>query len=253
MDVFERYAEYYDLLYRDKDYEGECDFLKEIFHTYASKSITSILDLGCGTGSHAIPLAKRGYKVTGLDKSSVMLKWTEKKSKEIGVSLTLHQTDIRQYDLGNKFDAAIAMFAVISYLNTNEDLQATFSTVRKHLGKNSLFIFDVWNGLAVMRLLPSARIKIVEDSDLKVIRFVEPELQADKHLCLSHYKMLITQKGILIDEIEETHSIRYLFPLEIVHYLEDAGFEVLKICPFLDLEGRVDENVWNMAVIAKAI
>ena len=80
--VFQRYAEYYDLIYQDKDYEKECDFLEEIFQAYQSKPVKSILELGCGTGGHAIPLAKRGYELTGLDTSSVMLKQAEKKSKE---------------------------------------------------------------------------------------------------------------------------------------------------------------------------
>jgi len=251
--VFERYAEYYDLLYQDKNYEEECDFLEEIFRAYCSKPITNILELGCGTGGHAIPLAKRGYRLTGLDCSPAMLKQAEKKSKGIGINLTLHQADIKRYDLGCRFDAAIAMFAVLNYMTTNEDLRVTFSTVRKHLNKDSLFIFDVWNGLAVMHLLPSARIKTVEDSDMKVIRLVEPEIRAEKHLCLSHYKLLVVRKGILSDEIEETHRIRYLFPLEIAHYLEDADFQLLQICPFLNLKGQIDENQWNMAVIAKAI
>ncbi len=253
MGVFQKYAEYYDLIYQDKNYEEECNFLEEVFRSYQSKPITNILELGCGTGGHAIPLAKRGYKLTGLDGSSVMLEQAEKKSREAGVNLALHHADIRRYNLEGKFDAAIAMFAVINYITSNKDLQATFSTVRKHLNQGSLFIFDGWNGLAVMRLLPSARVKVVDNEDIRIIRFVEPELQADKHLCLSHYRMLIIQKGVLIDEIEETHTTRYLFPLEIERYLEDAGFEVLKICPFLDLGGKADENVWNITCVARAV
>jgi hypothetical protein len=46
--------------------------------------------------------------------------------------------------------------------------------------------------------------------------------------------------------------MRFYFPQELKYYLENAGFEVLKICPFLDLNGCVDEHVWNIAVIAKA-
>jgi hypothetical protein len=64
--------------------------------------------------------------------------------------------------------------------------------------------------------------------------------------------MMVLEKDKLIEEINETHVIRYLFPQEIKHYLEQAGFEVLKICPFPKLDGLVDENIWNIAVISRA-
>jgi len=58
---------------------------------------------------------------------------------------------------------------------------------------------------------------------------------------------------IKLKEINEKHVMRFYFQQELKYYLENAGFEVLKICPFLDLNGRVDEHVWNIAVIAKAV
>jgi hypothetical protein len=45
--------------------------------------------------------------------------------------------------------------------------------------------------------------------------------------------------------------VRYFFPQEIAHYLNDAGFELLKFCPFLNLNGTVDENEWNVTAIAR--
>jgi len=68
------YADSYDLLYTDKDYKDECDMIEEVFTKYADGPIKSILDLGCGTGNHSIPLAQRGYEVTGVDISSDMLR-----------------------------------------------------------------------------------------------------------------------------------------------------------------------------------
>ncbi len=67
------YAEEYDLFYKDKDYEAECDMIEEIFRSHAGGQVSTILDLGCGTGNHAISLAHRGYKVTGVDRSSEMV------------------------------------------------------------------------------------------------------------------------------------------------------------------------------------
>jgi|GEM_PF-3993955 len=67
------------------------------------------------------------------------------------------------------------------------------------------------------------------------------------------FEKYAVENNALIDEIGETHKIRFYFLQEITHYLEDASFDVLKFYPFLELNGSVDENVWNIVAIAKAI
>lgn len=253
MTPFERYGEYYDLLYQDKDYERECDFIGEIFEKYSPRPVETILDGGCGTGGHAIPLAKRGYVVTGIDSSETMIRWAKEKAKKTNLGVSLQVTDLREFDLKKKFDACLCMFAVMGYITDTEDTLRALRNIRRHLNKDSLFVFDFWNGLAVVRLLPSTRVKIIEDRGMRIIRIGQPELDAFNHLCRVNYRLLITRDNILVDEAEETHIIRYYFPQEIAHYLQDAQFELLRLSPFLDLDGKVDENVWNIAAIAKAI
>lgn len=79
--VFNRYSNYYDTLYEDKNYGAECDFIETIFSKFYLAPVKHILDLGCGTGGHAIPLAQRGYHVTGIDRSEEMLKKAEEKAR----------------------------------------------------------------------------------------------------------------------------------------------------------------------------
>jgi len=252
-DIYQdKYAVYYDLIYSDKDYEAECKFVEEIFQKYSSSRIATILELGCGTGGHAIPLGRKGYKVLGIDLSEFMIARAKKKAKEANLSLDFRLIDLRHFNLETTFDACIGMFAVMGYVTDNNDILAALRNVRKHLGERSLFVFDLWNGLAVMRTLPSVRVKTVEDEELRIIRIAQPELDAAKHICHVNYQLLVTQKNTLVDEIKETHTVRFYFPQEITHYLEDSNFKVRRICPFLDLSGEVDEDVWNMTVIAEA-
>lgn len=253
MKAFERYAEYYDLIYQDKDYERECDFIEDIFRRFSSDPVRTVLDGGCGAGGHAIPLARRGYLITGIDSSEIMLKRAKKKAVESDLSLDFHLRDLRQFDLVKKFDACICMFAVMDYITETEDVLETLKSIRRHLNSGSLFIFDFWNGLAVLRILPAVRVQVVEDEKVRIIRIAEPELDAFNHLCRVRYRLLVNQDSALIDDIIETHAIRYYFPQEITHYLKETGFEVLRICPFLDVDGKVDENVWNITAIAKAV
>ncbi len=253
MKAFEKYAEYYDLIYKDKDYERECDFIEEVFRRFASSPVKTILDGGCGTGGHALPLARRGYLVTGIDSSKIMLKRAKKKAREGNLSLDFHHGDLRQFDLGGKYDTCLCMFAVMGYITETEDVLKALKSIRQHLNSGSLFLFDFWNGLAVLRILPSVRKQVVEANELRVSRIAQPELDAFNHLCRVHYRLLVNQGKALVDEINETHVVRYYFPQEITHYLKESGFAVLKICLFLDVDGKVDENAWNIAAIARAV
>jgi len=252
MDVFKSYAKYYDLLYQEKNYEEECDFIEKAFGKFAGSQVKNILELGSGTGGHAIPLAQRKYQLTGIDVSEVMLNAAKEKNRKLGLNINLQLSDIRNFKFDQKFDAVICMFAVLNYITLTSDLEKTLKNVKEHLNEGGLFIIDIWNGLAVMRILPSTRVKILEQDKIKIIRIVEPELDAVNHLCRNHYRMMVLEKDKLIEEIKETHVIRYLFPQEIKYYLERAGFEVLKICPFPNLDGLVDENIWNIAIISRA-
>ena len=251
--VFEKeLAETYDLIYKDKDYGGETDFVEEIFRNFSSKPVETILDGGCGTGGHAMPLAQRGYQVTGIDASEAMIKRAREKANKAKLNIGFQTMDIRQLDLKQKFDACLFMFSVLGYITETGDILKTLAKVKRHLKKDSLFIFDCWNGLAVMRVLPSARVQTFEDKDDRVIKIATPELDAFHHICRVNYQLIRCKGNTIISEFKETHIVRYFFPQEIIHFLDETGFEVLKICPFLDLKGKVDENVWNIAVIARA-
>lgn len=64
------YAGAYDTLYKHKDYEAECDLIEGLLKLHGHEASKSILDLGCGTGNHAVILARRGYEVAGVEHDS---------------------------------------------------------------------------------------------------------------------------------------------------------------------------------------
>lgn len=72
MGVFKKYAKYYDLFNKDKDYGKEADYVHALIQKYAPDA-KAILDLGCGTGQHDFFLAEKGYSVIGVDMSEEML------------------------------------------------------------------------------------------------------------------------------------------------------------------------------------
>lgn len=252
-EVFQSYGKYYDIIYADKAYEKECDFLEEIFRKYSKFMPKTILDGGCGTGGHAVSLAKRGYNVTGIDASQTMINIAKEKARKNGVDIDFYVMSLQELNLNEKFDAVIAMFAVINYLTKNEDLKNAFINLRKVLRSESLLIFDFWYGPAVLTIKPSVRVKMVEGSSIKILRIVVPEMNTLEHVVKSHYDLIVMKKDRIIDEIRETHTLRYLFTQELLFYLKETGFRILEFCEFPKIGSPPTENTWNAAVIAKAV
>ena len=245
--TFQNSASYYDLLYSDKDYSSEADFIEDCIQSYSKGK--KILEVGCGTGNYTKILFDRGYDITGLDTSEKMLEVAGKKCQ-----CSFFKADVRDFSLPDKFDCCLALFAVMGYITDNSGLIKALKNIRSHLADNGLFVFDVWNGLAVMRNLPESRIKEVENSEYKILRFAHPTLKALDHVCEVDYKLIIEKKNSSqLTVIDEKHNVRFFFPKEVEYYLENCGFKLLRICPFLDFNGKVDESVWNMTVIAKAV
>src|SRR5207245_8879547 len=102
------YAHAYDLLYPDNASPAECDLIENIFHRYGDTPISRVLDLGCGTGNHAFPLASRGYEVVGIERSESMLAQACNKLAHAPTTpkLSYRAGDIRSVKLDREFDAA---------------------------------------------------------------------------------------------------------------------------------------------------
>ena len=225
MSTFNQYAEYYDLLYKDKDYTQEANYIDSLLQKYLSNPKT-ILELGCGTGKHAIILGKKGYKVHGVDLSEGMIREAKiHLEQEESTDIQLTQGDIRKVRLEEKFDAVISLFHVMSYQTKNEDLVDVFKTVSEHLNEGGLFIFDCWNGPAVLAEQPETRVKRLENDAVEITRIAEPILHPNENAVDVNYEIYIMdKKNNQITKFSEIHKMRYLFKTELVWLASQYGF-----------------------------
>lgn len=251
--VFAEYAGFYDALYADKDYEAECDFLVDVFARHGVDADGSVLDLGCGTGGHVIPLARRGYAVTGVDRSAEMLRQACDKTGQAGVSAELIEGDVCSVRVGRSFDAVISMFAVVCYQLSNDDLAAFFTTARKHLQPGGVLVFDAWFGPAVLTTQPEERSKSVftPEGD-EVVRTARPTLDVVAQTVRVDYDVVRTHGGAEVEHTRESHAMRFLFAQEIAFFLEAAGFDLERVAPFLELDREPTAADWNISVVAVA-
>jgi len=252
--VFEKYATFYDVYYRQKDYAAECAYVLELFRRHSPRPVKSLLDLGCGTGSHDLLWAKAGLDVTGIDLSEAMLEQARKKAAEEKLRVRFSQGDLRTLNVGGVFDAATSMFAVLGYMTANEDLEAALLCVRRHLTPGGLFVFDAWHGPAVLSESPTAREKSFPGPlpGVTIQRLVRPEWDVFRHVVHTHITVRQVKDGKTLDEIQESHPVRYFFPQELAYFLKKTGFDVVGMTPFLSIEGTPGLKDWNFTVIARA-
>ncbi|MDD1656061.1 MAG: methyltransferase domain-containing protein [Methanomicrobiales archaeon] len=252
--VFDRgYSSAYDLLYRNKDYDAECQLLRRIFLLYGHGETRSVLDLGCGTGSHALRLARMGYRVTGVDLSPHMLSLAGEKARAQGLSLPLIPGDIRTIRVEGTFDAAVMMFAVLGYQTGDDDVRAALGNARRHLRKGGLFVADIWYGPAVLAQRPGERTLEMPAPGGKILRESSGRLDEKEHLCHVHFRLQEVHAGRQASVTEEEHRMRYFFPRELEDFLSRAGFALLRLGAFPELDRDPDETTWNAICVARAV
>lgn len=239
------YAQAYDAVYAGKDYEAECDLVERVFAEHGARRVNRVLDLGCGTGGHAIPLARRGYNVVGVDRSASMLAEARAKAADVEPLPSFVEADIRDLALEAGFDAALMLFAVLSYQLENEDVISALSSARRHLAPGALLVFDVWFGPAVLTQRPSRR----EVSVGELVRTSWGELDALRDRCSVSIE-LATQRGEVV--AREEHVVRYFFPHELELLLDLTGFELLRLGAFPGIDRAPDETSWNVFGAARA-
>ncbi len=229
--IFDDYARYYNLLYRDKNYQTEADYVAGLIQRFNPKA-QSILELGSGTGIHAALLAEKGFSVHGVERSTEMitqsLAMTHKSMNSGHDRLAFSEGDIRHIRLNTQFDAVISLFHVISYQTTNNDVSATFRTAREHLNPGGIFIFDLWYGPAVLTDRPAVRIKRMADDEIEVTRIAEPRMHPNENLVDVNYHVFVRnlQDG-QVTELREIHSMRYFFKPEIELFSNQSRFQLI--------------------------
>ena len=251
MSVFENYARYYDLLYKDKDYSGETEYVTKLLKKFGN-NIQSILEFGCGTGKHAMLLAEKDYTVTGIDASKEMLeKANVRKASRPDLNLKFQSGDIRTVSLDKKFDAIISLFHVISYQNANADLQAVFTNAYRHLETNGIFVFDFWYGPAVLTERPIVKVKRFIDDQIRVTRIAEPELHQNENIVDVNYEVIIEeQKTKQVAIVKEKHRMRYLFLPETQFFLSQCGLILVHAEEWMS-SNSPGCNTWGVCCIAK--
>lgn len=141
MDAYTSFARVYDTFMDNVPYKEWADYLQDLLREYDIWD-GLILDLGCGTGSMAEELAKRGYDMIGVDNAEDMLEIAMEKRMESGYDILYLLQDMREFELYGTVRGIVSVCDSVNYITEDEDLLEVFRLVNNYLDPQGVFIFD---------------------------------------------------------------------------------------------------------------
>jgi 2-polyprenyl-3-methyl-5-hydroxy-6-metoxy-1,4-benzoquinol methylase len=220
-ELFENYAEKYDNEVFTQGTIGECDFIEKEINF--NKALT-ILDIGCGTGRHAIELSKRGYSVTGIDLSESQLKQAKLKADRENLNIVFQKQDARNLHFSNEFDLAIMLCeGGFSLMETDDMNFQILQNAANALKSNGKLIFTTLNGL--FPLFHS--VKEFMDSKTEEDAATFTNISFDLMTFREHNNIHIVDD--LGNKKELACNERYYVPSEITWLLKSLNFKTIDI------------------------
>ena len=245
--LFENYANKYDKEVFTQGTIGECDFIE---HELKNNKKLRILDVGCGTGRHAIELTKRGYLVTGIDLAEGQLKKAREKAAAANLNIDFRQQDARNIAFKNEFDVAIMLCeGGFPLMETDEMNFQILKRVTEALKTKGKFIFTTLNGL--FPLFNS------------IEKFTAEEGKEGNAVYHSNNFDLMTFRDHNITEFEDDDgnkktlesNERYYVPSEITWQLKTLGYSTIDIfgasLGAFSRNDKLTPNDFEMLVIAE--
>ncbi|MFH1141018.1 MAG: class I SAM-dependent methyltransferase [Chloroflexota bacterium] len=215
-----------------------------------------VLELACGTGRVAIPIAQAGVPVVGLDSSAAMLKLARAKARRLRLGaerVRFVRGDMRSFSLAQRFPLAIIPFRSFQLLLSVAEQHQALEAVRVHLSPGGRLIFSLFvPGLDLLTRDPS-----IPMSDYEVAQprsghrlLVSLRSQYDTFNQVAAVRTSIQEvdeRGAVVGETHRDHQLRYLYRFEVQHLLAACGYEVVEVYGSFDREPLSEsstEMIW---------
>jgi ubiquinone/menaquinone biosynthesis C-methylase UbiE len=251
-----RYAQFYDLIYADKGYAEEVAFLDRELRTENPSRGRTWLDVACGTGNHAIELARRGYDVTGLDYSSTQLDCARAKRMNLAPEererLLFVEGDMCTFDLkGRQFDVISCLFDSLGYAVSNERIIATLQCMRRHLADDGRIVLEFWHAAAMLTGYDPVRVRRFPSPQGELMRTSNTTIDVVRQTCSVKFTLAVPQ-GDSIQELSETHVCRFFLLQEMGALLDSAGLTLQRAYAGFDADSPIKTDTWHIVGVARA-
>jgi SAM-dependent methyltransferase len=214
--VFSRSARIYDAVYSWKDYAGESARVHELVQA-RKPGASTLLDVACGTGTHLAEL-RRWYRCEGLDLDPELLAVARERLPDV----PLHEGDMRDFDLGRRFDAVTCLFSSIGYLMTVEALEAAIAAMARHLEPGGVLVVEPWLSPEAVRA-PHVGAVFVDEPELKIARVNNIEVDGRRSSFEFHYLVGTPES---VEHFVERHELALFTREEHLAAFRAAGLQV---------------------------
>lgn len=209
---------------RDFDYPKITTYVEEIFKVN-NINPELVLDLGCGTGSVTIELAKRGYDVIALDSSLDMLSVLADKCEKYKVKPLILNFDITDFELYGTVDAIVCLTDTLNYVTNSKKLKQVFSLVENYLNPGGIFVFDINTYFKFLNVFGDNVFYQVDDD----ISYIWKCWFNNRSKICQFDITFFVKEGDLYDRFDEIQHEKAYKNKQIVKFLEDASFKDIKL------------------------
>jgi ubiquinone/menaquinone biosynthesis C-methylase UbiE len=213
--MYRALADYYDLIYGQKDYRKDTADLVRVARKFGRSGGNRWLDVACGTGRH-LELLRRKFRVLGVDQSPEMLRIARRRLP--GVPLV--RADMRRLDLGKRFDVVSCLFSAIGYLRTEADLRRALNAFARHLRPGGVLLVQPWIDPAHLRR-GHVTLSSHHAGPVAVARASWVTVRGS--LTRVHFDYLIAREGQAVQHLRETEVLRMTPPARLVELAREAG------------------------------
>jgi SAM-dependent methyltransferase len=249
-----RHAELYDIFYADKPYESEAAFVHQCLQQYGRGSTHRLLELACGTGTHALVLEKLGYQIVATDYSEDMLACARSKAAKVSSNIDFRLKDMRELDLADDpFDAVFCLFDSIGYVVTDEALTQVLQGIHHCLRPEGLFVFEFLHASAVVAGYDPVRIRRWSIPEGELLRISETSLRYAEKLMSVTYTIYELRNDGTYSSLQETQLNRYFSIQEMVGWLSAYSFTPLKWFAGYTRDESVGEQTWHVVGVARRV
>ena len=242
--MYQAFAELYDELMNDVDYESWADYYTRLLSIYGVRN-GKICECACGTGGLTIPLYRRGFQMTGVDISREMLWEAAQKSRKLGIAMPFVQQDMKALNLHRPMDAVLATCDGVNYLLTEEDLLSFFRAAHRAVKPGGALIFDVSTPHKLKNVLCSGL--MAEDRENITYMWQNSWNERQRTVSLD-LVFFVREKENQYRRIEEHQKQRAWDEKTLKENLWHAGFRAVSIYGDFTLNSSTDENQrWHVA------
>lgn len=242
--MYQAFAELYDELMDDVDYESWADYYTRLLSIYGVRN-GKICECACGTGGLTIPLYRRGFQMTGVDISREMLWEAAQKSRKLGIAMPFVQQDMRALNLHRPMDAVLATCDGVNYLLTEEDLLSFFRAAHRAVKPGGALIFDVSTPYKLQHVLCSGL--MAEDRENITYMWQNSWNERQRTVSLD-LVFFVREKENQYRRIEEHQKQRAWDEKTLKENLWHAGFRAVSIYGDFTLNSSTDGNQrWHVA------